>query len=88
FNQLPNLTYLNLDRSSSINDVMSLKSLPNLATLSIQFCGVNDFRGIDTFPSLTNLAAYGQNVGSAVPIETDITSADLNYNKTNQTIFI
>ncbi|HAA7129396.1 TPA_asm: internalin [Listeria monocytogenes] len=88
FNQLPNLTYLNLDRSSSITDVMSLKSLPHLATLSIQFCGVHDFRGIDTFPSLTNLSAFGQNVGSAVPIESDISSADLNYNKTNQTIFI
>ncbi|EAD3475385.1 LPXTG cell wall anchor domain-containing protein [Listeria monocytogenes] len=88
FNQLPNLTYLNLDRSNYLTDVMSLKSLPNLTTLFIQFCAVNDFRGIDTFPSLTNLSAFGQNIGNAVPIETDITSADLNYNKTNQTIFI
>ncbi|EHQ6865687.1 TPA: LapB repeat-containing protein [Listeria monocytogenes] len=88
FNQLPNLTYLNLDKSNYITDVMSLKSLPNLATLLIQFCAVNDFRGIDTFPSLTSLSAFGQNIGSAVPIESDITSADLNYNKTNQTIFI
>ncbi|OFF77292.1 peptidoglycan-binding protein [Listeria monocytogenes] len=88
FNQLPNLTYLNLDRSNYLTDVMSLKSLPKLTTLFIQFCAVNDFRGIDTFPSLTNLSAFGQNIGNAVPIETDITSADLNYNKTNQTIFI
>ncbi|EAE1482107.1 LPXTG cell wall anchor domain-containing protein [Listeria monocytogenes] len=88
FNQLPNLTYLNLDRSNYLTDVMSLKSLPNLTTLFIQFCAVNDFRGIDTFPSLTSLSAFGQNIGNAVPIDSDITSADLNYNKTNQTIFI
>ncbi|EAG3568097.1 LPXTG cell wall anchor domain-containing protein [Listeria monocytogenes] len=88
FNQLPNLTYLNLDRSGYVTDVTLLKSLPNLTTLSIQFCGVNDFRGIDTFPSLTNLSANGQNIGGSVLIKSDITSEVLNYNKTNQTIFI
>ncbi|EDK4069149.1 internalin [Listeria monocytogenes] len=88
FNQLPNLTYLNLDRSGYVTDITLLKSLPNLTTLSIQFCGVNDFRGIDTFPSLTNLSANGQNIGGSVLIKSDITSEVLNYNKTNQTIFI
>ncbi|EAV9986097.1 LPXTG cell wall anchor domain-containing protein, partial [Listeria monocytogenes] len=47
-----------------------------------------DFRGIDTFPSLTNLSANGQNIGGSVLIKSDITSEVLNYNKTNQTIFI
>ncbi|EAF6701603.1 LPXTG cell wall anchor domain-containing protein [Listeria monocytogenes] len=88
FNQLPNLTYLNLDRSGYVTDITLLKSLPNLTTLSIQFCGVNDFRGIDTFPILTNLSANGQNIGGSVLIKSDITSEVLNYNKTNQTIFI
>ncbi|EAG2594447.1 lmo0610 family class 1 internalin [Listeria monocytogenes] len=88
FNKLPNLTFLNLDNNPSITDFMPLKSLPNLASLFIQFCGVNDFRGIDSFPKLTNLAAFGQNVGSAVLINSTIKSSALNYNEANQTIFV
>ncbi|MCD2246596.1 LapB repeat-containing protein [Listeria marthii] len=87
-NKLPNLTFLNLDSNFAITDVMPLKSIPNLTTLFVQFCGVNDFRGIDTFPKLTNLSAYGQNVGRSVPIESSIKSSALNYDETNQTIFV
>ncbi|HAA0649892.1 LapB repeat-containing protein [Listeria innocua] len=88
FNKIPNLTFLNLDSNPAITNVMPLKSLPNLTTLFIQFCGVNDFRGIDSFPKLTNLSAYGQNVGNAVLINSKIKSSSLNYNETNQTIFV
>ncbi|MBC2286054.1 LapB repeat-containing protein [Listeria sp. FSL L7-0072] len=88
FNKIPNLTFLNLDSNPAITNVMPLKSLPDLTTLFIQFCGVNDFRGIDSFPKLTNLSAYGQNVGNAVLINSKIKSSSLNYNETNQTIFV
>ncbi|MDT0002275.1 LapB repeat-containing protein [Listeria cossartiae subsp. cayugensis] len=87
-NKLPSLTYLNLDSNFAITNVMPLKSIPNLTTLFIQFCGVNDFRGIDTFPKLTNLSAYGQNVGRSVPIESTIKSSALNYDEANQTLFV
>ncbi|WP_221772784.1 LapB repeat-containing protein [Listeria farberi] len=88
FNKIPNLTFLNLDSNPAITNVMPLKLLPDLTTLFIQFCGVNDFRGIDSFPKLTNLSAYGQNVGNAVLINSKIKSSSLNYNETNQTIFV
>lgn len=88
FNRLPKLTSLNLDSNPSITDILPLKSLPNLDVLFIQFCGVNDFRGIDTFPKLTTLAAYGQNVGSTVLINSTIKSSSLVFNEVEQTIFV
>ncbi|EAE8346391.1 LPXTG cell wall anchor domain-containing protein [Listeria monocytogenes] len=88
FNKLPNLTFLNLDTNPAITDFMPLKSIPNLTTLFIQFCGVNDFRGIDSFPKLINLSAYGQNVGREVLINSNIKSSALNFNEANQTIFV
>lgn len=87
-NNLPNLTTLNLDQNYSITDISSLKSLPNLNSLHVQFCGINDFRGIDTFPKLKNLYAYGQNVGRTVLINSSIKSSALNYNEANQTLFV
>ncbi|ECB9647323.1 LPXTG cell wall anchor domain-containing protein [Listeria monocytogenes] len=88
FNKMPNLTYLNLDSNPSITDIMPLKSIPNLATLFVQFCGVNDFRGIDSFPKLLNLSAYGQNVGRTVLINSTIKSSSLNFDEANQTLFV
>ncbi|EAH1619444.1 leucine-rich repeat domain-containing protein, partial [Listeria monocytogenes] len=57
FNKMSKLSYLNLDSNPSITNIMPLKSIPNLATLFVQFCGINDFRGIDTFPKLVSLSA-------------------------------
>ncbi|EAF5657547.1 LapB repeat-containing protein [Listeria innocua] len=88
FNKLPNLTFLKLDSNPSITDIMPLKSLPNLATLFVQFCGINDFRGIDSFPKLLNLSAYGQNVGRTVLINSTIKSTSLNFDEAKQTIFV
>ncbi|MBC1392869.1 LapB repeat-containing protein [Listeria innocua] len=88
FNKMPNLTYLNLDSNPSITDIMPLKSIPNLATLFVQFCGINDFRGIDSFPKLLNLSAYGQNVGRTVLINSTIKSSSLNFDEANQTLFV
>ncbi|HHQ0412127.1 TPA: LapB repeat-containing protein, partial [Listeria innocua] len=88
FNKMPNLTYLNLDSNSSITDIMPLKSIPNLATLFVQFCGIYDFRGIDSFPKLLNLSAYGQNVGRTVLINSTIKSSSLNFDEANQTLFV
>ncbi|HBM3451405.1 TPA: LapB repeat-containing protein [Listeria innocua] len=88
FNKMPNLTYLNLDSNPSITDIMPLKSIPNLATLFVQFCGIYDFRGIDSFPKLLNLSAYGQNVGRTVLINSTIKSSSLNFDEANQTLFV
>ncbi|WP_271004835.1 LapB repeat-containing protein [Listeria seeligeri] len=87
-NKIPNLTYLDLDSNYSLTDIMPLQSLPNLATLFVQFCGIHDYRGIENFPKLNNLSAYGQNVGRAVLINSTIKSSALNYNEAAQTIFV
>ncbi|MBC1646770.1 LapB repeat-containing protein [Listeria welshimeri] len=87
-NHIPNLTNLNLDKNFSITDISSLQSLPNLNTLFVQFCGIHDFQGIEAFPKLTNLAAYGQNIGRTELINSSIKSSVLNYNETDQTFFV
>ncbi|MBC1823572.1 LapB repeat-containing protein [Listeria seeligeri] len=87
-NKIPNLTFLDLDSNYSLTDIMPLQSLPNLATLFVQFCGIHDYRGIEKFPKLNNLSAYGQNVGRTVLINSTIKSSALNYNEAAQTIFV
>ncbi|MBC1480375.1 LapB repeat-containing protein [Listeria seeligeri] len=87
-NNIPNLTFLDLDSNYSLTDIMPLQSLPNLATLFVQFCGIHDYRGIENFPKLNNLSAYGQNVGRTVLINSTIKSSALNYNEAAQTIFV
>lgn len=87
-NKIPNLTFLDLDSNYSLTDIMPLQSLPNLATLFVQFCGIHDYRGIENFPKLNNLSAYGQNVGRTVLINSTIKSSALNYNEATQTIFV
>ncbi|MBF2480890.1 LapB repeat-containing protein [Listeria seeligeri] len=87
-NKIPNLTFLDLDSNYSLTDIMPLQSLPNLVTLFVQFCGIHDYRGIENFPKLNNLSAYGQNVGRTVLINSNIKSSALNYNETAQTIFV
>lgn len=87
-NKIPNLTFLDLDSNYSLTDIMPLQSLPNLATLFVQFCGIHDYRGIENFPKLNNLSAYGQNVGRTVLINSTIKSSALNYNEAAQTIFV
>lgn len=87
-NKIPNLTFLDLDSNYSLTDIMPLQSLPNLVTLFVQFCGIHDYRGIENFPKLNNLSAYGQNVGRTVLINSTIKSSALNYNETAQTIFV
>ncbi len=87
-NKIPNLTFLDLDSNYSLTDIMPLQSLPNLVTLFVQFCGIHDYRGIENFPKLNNLSAYGQNVGRTVLINSTIKSSALNYNEAAQTIFV
>ncbi|MCD2246595.1 LapB repeat-containing protein [Listeria marthii] len=87
-NKLPQLTTLTLGYDYALTDIMPLQSLPNLTSLDIQFCGVHDFRGIETFPKLTSLSAHGQNVGRTSLINSTIKSSVLSYDETNQTIFV
>ena len=81
------LVYLNMDQNTRITTIEPLKTLPNLNTLFVQFCGITDFTVIPHFPSLTNLSAFGQNTGRT-DSATTIPQSSLNYDETNQTIYI
>lgn len=69
-NQLPNLQSLYMSSVTTVTDISALASLPKLQTLFMQFSGVFDFTVINDFPSLSHLAAYGQNHGDHDPITT------------------
>ncbi|MBC1543773.1 LapB repeat-containing protein [Listeria cossartiae] len=87
-NVLPKVSYINLDSNGAITDIMPLKSMPELKTLYVQFCGIHDYRGIEDFPKLTQLYAYGQNIGAKKLINSEIKSSVLTYNADNQTLYI
>ncbi|MBC1548725.1 LPXTG cell wall anchor domain-containing protein [Listeria sp. FSL L7-1434] len=87
-NVLPKVSYINLDSNGAITDIMPLKSMPELKTLYVQFCGIHDYRGIEDFPELTQLYAYGQNIGAKKLINSEIKSSVLTYNADNQTLYI
>ncbi|EDK4069704.1 internalin, partial [Listeria monocytogenes] len=87
-NTLPNVNSINLSNNGAITDIMLLKIMPELEKLNIQFDGVHDYRGIEDFPKLNQLYAYGQNIGSKKIINSDIKSSKLTYNAENQTLYI
>ncbi|MCL2112608.1 MAG: bacterial Ig-like domain-containing protein [Streptococcaceae bacterium] len=85
--KLTSLTSLNLDSNMNITTFAPLKTLPNLKSLNVQFCGITDFTVINQFPVLNNLAAFGQNTGrNDLPTTTGRSSLD--YNSDNQTLFL
>lgn len=87
-NVLPKVSYINLDSNGAITDIMPLKSMPELKTLYVQFCGIHDYHGIENFPKLTQLYAYGQNIGGKKLINSEIKSSALTYNADNQTMYV
>ncbi|EGL8220518.1 LapB repeat-containing protein [Listeria monocytogenes] len=84
-NNIPNLTALNISRNLGITKVDALKSLPKLATLDATFCQIDDFGGIEQFPSLTSFNGEQQRFESAE--FKDIKSSQLTFNATAQTLF-
>lgn len=87
-NQLPNVTRIDLSYNGAITDIMPLKNMPELTNLNVQFCGIHDYRGIENFPKLTQLYAYGQNIGAKKLINSEIKSSALTYNADNQTLYV
>lgn len=85
--QLTQLTRVYLDSNMKITTIEPLKNLPNLTSLSVQFCGITDFTVIPNFPVLNNLAAFGQNTGR-YDEATTIGRSSLNYNIEQQTVFL
>ncbi|EGA6436098.1 LapB repeat-containing protein [Listeria monocytogenes] len=84
-NNIPNLTALNISRNLGITKVDALKSLPKLATLDATFCQIDDFGGIEQFPSLTSFKGEQQRFEAAE--FKDIKSSQLTFNATAQTLF-
>lgn len=84
---LTQLKRLYLDSNMAITTIEPLKNMPNLSSLSVQFCGITDFTVIKSFPALIDLAATGQNTGR-YDAPTDIGRSSLAYNEEAQTVFI
>ncbi|EGC0091498.1 LapB repeat-containing protein [Listeria monocytogenes] len=84
-NNLPNLTTLDISYNLGITKVDTLKSLPKLATLNASFCQIDDFRGIEQFPSLTSFNGEQQRFEAAE--FKDIKSSQLTFNAAAQTLF-
>ncbi|EIN5665773.1 LapB repeat-containing protein [Listeria monocytogenes] len=84
-NNLPNLTTLNISYNLGITKVDALKSLPKLAELNASFCQIDDFGGIEQFPSLTSFNGEQQRFEAAE--FKDIKSSQLTFNATAQTLF-
>ncbi|MBO0446104.1 MucBP domain-containing protein [Enterococcus ureilyticus] len=61
--QLTQLSRIYLDSNMNITTIEPLTVLPNLKSLSVQFCGITDFTVVPAFPMLSDLAAFGQNTG-------------------------
>lgn len=85
--KLTSLASLNLDSNMNITTIAPLKTLPNLKSLNVQFCGITDFTVINQFPVLNNLAAFGQNTRRN-DLPTTIGRSSLDYNSDNQTLFL
>lgn len=85
--QLTSLSRLYLDSNMGITTLEPLKALPNLRSLSAQFCGIIDFTVINDFPMLSDLAAFGQNTGRN-DLPTTIGRSALSYDFDQQSLFI
>ncbi|MBC1986662.1 LapB repeat-containing protein [Listeria sp. FSL L7-0478] len=85
FNQLPNLTTLDLSDNKKITDITGLLSLTTLTDLTLRNCQVSDFRGVETFPNLNSFTSTAQ----YAPAErTTLKSSNLKYNAAAQTMFL
>ncbi|EAC4355652.1 leucine-rich repeat domain-containing protein [Listeria monocytogenes] len=84
-NNIPNLTTLNISYNPGITKVDALKSLPKLATLDATFCQIDDFGGIEQFPSLTSFNGEQQRFEAAE--FKDIKSSQLTFDAAAQTLF-
>ena len=85
--QLTSLERLRMDKDSGLTTIAPLKGLPNLRSLSIQFCGITDFTVINDFPTLNDLSAFGQNTGRNSS-STIIDRTTLKYNEDEQSVYI
>ena len=81
------LVRLYMDSNMNITNIEPLKVLPNLKSLSVQFCGITDFTVIKDFPIMSDLAAFGQNTGRNDP-PTTVTRSSLKYNEDEQSVYI
>ncbi|EIM8285799.1 LapB repeat-containing protein [Listeria monocytogenes] len=84
-NNLPNLTTLDISYNLGITKVDALKSLPKLADLNASFCQIDDFGGIEQFPSLTSFNGEQQRFEAAE--FKDIKSSQLTFDAAAQTLF-
>ncbi|EHZ2230980.1 LapB repeat-containing protein [Listeria monocytogenes] len=84
-NNLPNLTTLDISYCLGITKVDALKSLPKLASLNASFCQIDDFGGIEQFPSLTSFNGEQQRFEAAE--FKDIKSSQLTFDAAAQTLF-
>ncbi|EKM9526982.1 LapB repeat-containing protein [Listeria monocytogenes] len=84
-NNLPNLTTLNISYNLGITKVDALKSLPKLAELNASFCQIDDFAGIEQFPSLTSFNGEQQRFEAAE--FKDVKSSQLTFDAAAQTLF-
>ncbi|WP_086314354.1 hypothetical protein A5821_001917 [Enterococcus sp. 7F3_DIV0205] len=85
--QLTSLTRIYMDSNINVTTIEPLKVLPNLKSLSVQFCGITDFTVINEFPTLSDLSAFGQNTGRN-DLPTTIGRSSLNYDFDQETLFI
>ncbi|MBO0474922.1 MucBP domain-containing protein [Enterococcus ureasiticus] len=85
--QLTSLTRIYMDSNMNITTIAPFKALPNLKSLSVQFCGITDFTVIKEFPVLNDLAAFGQNTGRN-DLPTTIGRSSLEYDFDQETLFI
>ncbi|EHR3848550.1 TPA: LapB repeat-containing protein [Listeria monocytogenes] len=87
-NTIPGLTSLNLTNNSGIT---SLKGLigPELTSLNVNGCQIDDFRGVETFPKLTSfhgVQSFDYTMDNTK--ETTIKSSELKFDLAKQTLFI
>ncbi|MBO0440747.1 MucBP domain-containing protein [Candidatus Enterococcus ikei] len=85
--QLTSLTRIYMDSNMNITTIAPFKALPNLKSLSVQFCGITDFTVINEFPALNDLAAFGQNTGRN-DLPTTIGRSSLAYDFDQETLFL
>lgn len=85
--QLTQLSRIYLDSNMNITTIEPLTVLPNLKSLSVQFCGITDFTVVPAFPMLSDLAAFGQNTGRNDSPTTMCRSA-LDYDFEHETLFL
>lgn len=85
--KMTNLESLTFESNMNITTIEPLTVLTKLNELRVQFCGITDFTPINQMPTLTQLAAFGQNTGRNDPA-TAINAKELNYDADKQTIYI